>query len=197
MRSYFVLSILVMIFCSCDNGLSHQEYVKYVNTLENGLIQTKNIQNYEFKLKYKPTQYMALQQCITNALPISEVHNIYDEFDGLIQFNFSIKDFGIGGELLNKDEGYETFNDKFFYYAFDVQNDFYLIHEKDTLACKISHMERTYGIKDASTFVLAFEKPSVIKSDLIFYYDDHILNCGLVRFKISKKMLNNLPELKI
>lgn len=190
-----------LLFCvlltSCGKEtLAPKEYVKWVEDESNGLRITKQLDNFTFRLQYKPAAYMAIKQT-RNTAGKAELKKEIESFGEMQYYNLTIK-AASGEELLSEGIGAEEeYYQRLQYYTSMVQDDITLIQGKDTLPCALAHFERNYGLSPENTLVLAFETPKQTNNtiaDRTIVYNDQVLQTGPIQFLISGKDLADLPE---
>lgn len=169
-------------------------YINWVDNPENGLISTKDIGNYSFKLQYKPVEYLVIKE-------LKDIHPQHTEFDtlksaykNLNYFNFSIK--GQKDILKENIYSYDDYDRRVQYFAFKMQEDLMLVDGSDSLRPVFFHFERDYALSPELRFVLAFP-PSKTRSgkDKILIFNDKILGTGRVKLGISAADLDRIPQL--
>jgi hypothetical protein len=194
--------ILYFLFCgivffSCNPSiLSPTEFIKWIEDEENNLIQTKTINDLEYKLQYKPIEYIVAKDKVLGDIDFSKKRI---ELGDLQYFTFQIKILGstqtpLKYNLSSENEYYERIK----YFSFEIQRDLKLIVNNDTLNCVLAHFERTFNISPTATFSLAFENNNETEIfDKEFIYTDKVFNTGPLRFIIKKQDIIDIPELKL
>ncbi len=194
----FILFIGVIFLNSCSSILEPQEYLKWVESDENGMFGVKKIENLEYKIHYKPHDYIALKSVLKNDL--TDFDKKKKQLGDLQYFTFQLKmlkgnDSPLKYQLTHENEYY----DRIAYLSFGIQDDIILIENGDTLNCVLAVFERNYNIAPTSTINLAFEPNTNNKKNSTkeFVFNDRMFNNGPIRIKINKKKIQNIPELKI
>lgn len=174
--------------------LSHSEYMSYVENEENGLKVKKEVEDMEYTLQLKPTDYVTLFELKSKAKDEKLFNETKKEFEGLQYYTLRIQSKKFSN-LLNFD-GQRDDGSKLDYLAFKMQDDLKLVDGTDTLSCMIYHFERTYNITPYCDFLIAFEKSKgkgITDKTLIF--DEKLFNSGIIKFKIRKEDIENIPSL--
>jgi hypothetical protein len=174
---------------ACTSSLTKKEYVKWIETPENGLKKNKTVEGFYYEIQYKPVAYIVIKKN-SDSITVKDYEALH-----YIDLELSHKDFP---ELMKLGlEQQEDYYHRLKYYSFDIQNDLTLIDGQDTMKCVFSHFERTYGILPYIKIVAAFEKSKKQGGDKTFSYTDKIFNKGIINLKIKEKALKNIPKIII
>lgn len=163
------------------------------------LIETKTIEDFEFKLKYRPHLVLIIQD--NDTIPSGKtIITRASEYEHLHYMTLSIENKKWHSELLkyNISSG-EEYSERINYYSFKCQNDIYLIEDKDTLKGAFVNFERTFDISPLINITMAFERKKTGPfSKLSFAFDDKIFNNGKINFELDPQLVSmfNSPELK-
>jgi hypothetical protein len=188
---------LLMLLTACQKSKNVREYMGWVEKEENGLHKTKSIGAYEISLQYKPLEYIVTKEerkdRISEQTLVSRMEKLQD-----FQY-FTLRLSSKDKQLKIMDIGNQTDQDyynKVNYFSFGMQEDIYLVEDKDTLECKLFHFERNYDLAPYIDFLLAFTGPrSGVIRDKELVFEDKYLGIGPVKFIIDKSTLSNLPHL--
>lgn len=189
---YILLSILFPIGgCSIDS-LTSEAYLDYFEKNSSDFYTSREIGDYIFQLKYTPTEYLVLRDAKADnkILSNSEIKDEIEKRSGLQYYTFRIgldknTDF-LKYNLKNEQE----YSDRIEYYSFIIQENIFLVDEKDTLPCTICHFERNYGLSPFINISVAFKNTNGTSKS--FVYNDNILNTGKVVLNINIKELPHL-----
>lgn len=199
----------VFSFLSSKEKLPPQEYMSWVEDSENGLVKSNTIEECVYSVFYKPLPYVVLKDWPDTALTQSAFDKQLDEYKGLQYYSFIIESKNVANgnqELLRYNlKSTDDYFARIEYYSFQVQNDIKLVEGKDTLVCRMSHFERAYGLQPKIKIVVAFDrrKDDLVKkeehynNDKVILFYDKVFGAGIVKLKIDKETLKNIPELKI
>lgn len=177
-----------------------QEYAEWVENTDNGLSVKKEIEEFEFKLIYKPIDYIIDYEYKNGVVKKDSILKRKADLQGYQYFTFKIKSKS-GKEIMR--EGIQSDNEyyeRLEYFMESMKDNFVLVDGNDTLSCKLYHFERTYGLSPYNTMVMTFEEPTNDNkntNDKIFIYDDKIFGVGKIAMKISGKDIDNSPTLKL
>lgn len=186
--------------------LSVADYKAWVETDENGMVASKQLNEIVFKCQYKPNAYEALLRLRGDSLTKQALERTEKDLEHLQFFTLKIATSGNKGELLkyelpNTDEYYRRIE----YCSFNMQNDIKLVDAGDTLNCVLFHFERVFSVAPEATFILGFEdhrpkeekKKELFGTDKTLCFNDGIFRLGIINLGISKDKLNTIPELDI
>ena len=183
-------SILLLLFSCGKKKLSASDYMKYIEDENNGLKIKKQIGSIEYAALYKPLDYVLLKEHVNDNVIKQQ------EGDGLQYFSlhYSVKNSNadiLKVNLASSQEYYEREN----YFSFGLQNDLCLVEGKDTLHCQLFNYVHSYGLSPAADFVLAFDKKKGEQEDETLVIDDKTFGGGIIKMKIDKNDIENIPEL--
>lgn len=205
---YLLLGMFV--FCSCNrtepsaSGIPYQHEKKQVaaqkymewNTDQQHLLYDKQVGNFQFSVKYIPSEFMALSESGTAVSPEKHAHDL-QEYTGLYYILFKIRARDDKDILTSLSSSSEAYQKLVRYFSFDIQEDLVLVENGDTLTCVLANFERTYGVSPYCTIMAGFEKKSdhkEIHHDLTFIYKDRVLQTGPVKLLIPAKDLAAIPQ---
>lgn len=174
-------------FTSCHSPLSGDDYVKWVRDYDNGLHAKKQEAGYEFDLQYQPPQYIMLQR--------AGVAPGQGSGTTLQHYVLSISPSGSAADLVSY--GVASHNErqqKLYYFSYEFQQDISLEENGKKLPCALFHYQRSNGITNISTFVLAFETSGIESKEATLVISSGHFSALPVRIRISK---DNIPSLAI
>lgn len=198
---FLLIISLVLSFSSCSNELSKNEYLKYLQDPENGLVKIVEINNIQIKCEYKPSDYVVLNQLskqLETEKTITNTKDLLSEADDFITFYIKLSstkenDF-LKTDLLNKDQYYKRLN----YYNSEIENDLILVQGKDTLQSNYTYLERNFGIGNESTLIVGFVKNKEKASEnFSLILNEQALNLGQIKFDFLSEKINKVPKVKI
>ncbi len=197
-KGYLFLLFLII---ACTNNVNIAEYCSYINKPENGLVITKEINNLKFRCEYKPAEYLILNErnkSFENEKSNDNEGELIKEAKNFITFYLKISsdknsDF-LKSDLKIQDDYYKRLN----YYNSDITSDISLIHEKDTLPCNYTYLERNFGIGNESTLIIGFQNDKQdLKGDLHLLINERAYDLGLLQFDYLRTNINNIPKVKL
>ncbi len=182
-----------------SDPLTPNEMIRWVENKDNGLFQEKTIEDITFSALFKPIHYMTVIEYrnVLNPTP-EQLKKAEETYAGMTYFTYKMSTDKTQDELLkyklsSSDEYYHRLE----YYSFKAQNDFSLVSGNDTIACKLFHFERTFGLAPVLTFVLGFKGEPKTDRDFTLIYKDRIFNKGLIKLNYSPEILNSIPKIKL
>lgn len=206
MRQGIILTYLLSGLCllmGCHqqpSALPPVDYVRWVKDPANGLVQSKQIEQYAFIAQYKPLDFVVAQEERQVSLSQETVEARRAELgDTYLYYNFRIKN--TEGQLSPLGSGVESdqvYQSRLGYFTFDMQQDIYLLHGQDTLPCTLFQFVRSYDVAPYVEFALGFEKPAAVPltKDITFVFEDRVLGIGTTRLLFDQAIFQNIPLLK-
>jgi hypothetical protein len=194
--SRFSWIIVVLFFVACGKkSLSPKYYVDWVENENNGLSLSKEFNDVDFQILYKPINYIVAKEYLNGNLKKENISKRLLELGNMQYFTLRIKSKS-SNELLNANISNENeYYQRLEYFMGPMQDDIKLIENNDTIPCAIHHFERSYGLAPYNNFVIAFASSKINNSDKYFVFEDKILGTGTVTFKIKQQDINNIPNL--
>jgi hypothetical protein len=192
--------LIPMMSCSPKKELGLDEYAMWIENTDNGLSIKKEIADFEFRLIYKPIDYVIAYEYKKGGLQKDSIVKRKEHLKNYQYYTLKIKST-TDNELMragiqSDNEYYERLE----YFTSNMQDDMVLVDGKDTLPCVLYHFERNYGVSPYNTMVMAFEdkvKQNEKTNDKLFIYDDKILGTGKIAIKINGTDIDNSPALKL
>jgi hypothetical protein len=194
--------ILVLMVClwlmSCQQKTATpKEYVAWVEDEGNGLSVGKEFDDIAYAVLYKPANYIVAKEFLNGGIKQPQIAERIKALGDMQYMTLRITSLK-ASELLragitNENEYYERLE----YFMNDIQQDIYLVEDKDTLPCVLNHFERTYGLAPFNNFVLGFHKSNNKQVDKLFVYDDQLFGTGKVMIGIKASDINQAPQLKL
>jgi len=198
--AFLFLSFFVFIVISCNNRkLSVPDYIQYVRSEENGLLNKLIKGGYIFSALYEPSEYVAIKELRNEKITKESYASTLPKFSDYIYFDFSIRPENTSQKILDPADSV-SYDKKFNHFSFNFSKDIFLISKEDTLSCLLHQFISSNGVSPEYHFELLFEKPNssfISRESLIFLYDDKTLNSGKVMIPILTKDIKNIPQLKI
>lgn len=184
----YILILFSLLSCSSKN-LAKEDYINWIQNPDNGLAIRKEIGSFGYELFYKPLPYQLLQANIE----LSQL----EEHKDTQHYTFKIESLD-GLDVLKagvKDDA--EYNNRLFYLADYIQQDFSLIQGTDTLSCLFAHYERNYGLAPFAKITLAFEEKETSHNlEKTIQFNDPVFGAGPIHFNYTTTVLSNVPNLK-
>lgn len=187
--SLIIVVLGVMLITSCDQALTPESYIKWVENPENGLCKSKMLGPVKYTVQYKTPEYIMLknnnwEKMENNSEPGIHYFGLHlDPFDGETQLLYI--------NLASQQE----YMDRTQYFNFSFKNDIYLNVNGKPFPCEYYFFESTGNIEPGLTFTLGFDSHSE-KGDIQLVINDRVFGNGGLNFLFKEKTLNNLPKLK-
>ena len=181
------------------------EYIGWVEDSTHGLIAKRMLGGMSYQTQYYPVDYCVLRQGDLHAMHAATLDQGRKDNGNTECFVFTIEDPDHSRELLKSGvESPEEYQERIEYCSFYIQNDLFLIDGTDTLPCRMSHFERTYGISPKAKFTLLFDsvkgsgkqKKSSTQDKTLVYFDRMFAN-GIIKMRIKASDIERIPELII
>lgn len=181
--------------------LTPQEYIDWSSQANYLLIKEKTISEFNYKIKYLPTEQLVINELNKSNKPITteNMNTLKKEYEGMEYFEMRVQVENYNDELakylVSDMSEYQT---RIVYMAFAMQNNLKLATElSEEIPCKLFHFERTYGITPYTTFLFAFSKQDIGNAnERTVIYDDELFNKGRLKFNWSFKNIE-LPKIAI
>lgn len=199
------LSILIPILLSCGRNeiSSYEEYVKWLNDEENGLVMNKKVDGITIKLKYMPSDYLAYQDLSgEKSINKSAIDSIVSGYQKSLTFLMTL---GVDGKMKKGDimyqdiSNYEEYKQKLYAMNFEVEQLTILTLGDKKYKPVLSSLENVYGLTDSRNITLVFvpdtenEKSFYTSDKVLLSYDDEIFNTGINHFTFNREDINNTP----
>jgi hypothetical protein len=195
-----ILFAVIAVSCHQKQNLGIQEYAQWVENKDNGLSTTKEIEEFEFKILYKPIDYIIAYELKNQGLNKDSIAARKEQLKGFQYYTLKIKSTNDNEIFKSGIKTEEEYYQRLEYFVGPVQDDISVIDGNDTLPCKVYHFERNYGLSPYNTMVMSFESKETENNkihDKTFVYDDQVLGTGKIAITISGSDIENLPTLKI
>lgn len=195
-NTYILLIVLLQIlFVSCQKQLTAEEYVKWVTNPENGLRKDQKVQDFEISVMYQPQDYIIAKENVTN-MNIKNYESKKKSLGNSENFQIRIK-LSHGGNILRyKQNNLLNETTRINHFSFSAKNDFSIITNEDTMACKLCHYSRNYNLTPTVDLSLLFDELDK-KSDWQLIYKDKQFGLGTVKFLFKEEKISNIPLLKV
>lgn len=195
---FLFLGFALLQGCRPD-GLSAEDYMKYVDDPSNGLIREKEVGDFIIGLQYRPAEYETIMQTGLNNLTQSAFDENLKEEKKLQFFVLRIgsadkKTDVLAQGITDQQEYYKRIE----YLNAGIDKDIYLVDGTDTLSCVLHHFERTFHLAHFNTIMLAFENPHPDHiEDKTLVFDDKVFGIGRMKLTIDKKNIKNIPAIEL
>jgi hypothetical protein len=194
-----LLLFFFLLLTSCANKTfnNEQELWTYLKNPDNGYLQQKNINGYDFSLLYKPTDLLVAQELGENTSK-ERITALREKYQKQLYFTLSMS--RNGKELLSTTpKNRQEFGAMVNQLAFGMGEKVHLFTQnKDTLELLDYNYPRMYGMSQSTTmlFVYPRDEKQLSEETLNFTIQDLGTYTGEVKFKIETDKIRNEPRLK-
>lgn len=145
--NYILILIMGALLFSCSSDeLTVADYLSYINNPDNGLKVSKELNEYEFELLYKPVEYIAINEQRTVDVDEVVYQKRIGELEDLQYYTLKIQSLS-GSEMMRTGIRTEQeYSNRLQYFSDIAQYDMRLVDGNDTLTCVLFHFERNYGV---------------------------------------------------
>lgn len=204
----FIKVTLCLGLLSCSGHERMQtpnEFVKWLNTPENGYYVEKNVGNIRMVAKLLPSEYLAINEASQEGEIASQrLSDLKTFYDSTITFLFTIgpakshEGVDITKADIQSEEQYrERFEKLNFHFAEYIRLD----REGKEYVPVLTRMENVYGLTDSRNFYVVFS-PQTNKEEFIekatykLSYYDEFFETGITKFSFKEETRKEIPELK-
>ncbi len=185
----FLLLMICLQFISCQQSLTKEEYVKWVEDVDNGLHVLKKTEGLIFDLQFQPADYQFIVSPISKNQPLPQPGKSEMQF-----YQLRIKSDDPAIDWMRFGQTREELQKRLYYYSYLFQDDITIIENDVTSKCIMFHFEQSQGGRQSSTFLIGFENPFPQSEDALLVIDSEHISSLPVKIKVSKA---NIPKLKI
>ena len=202
----FISTLFIFIGCNQKASLNKDDYMAWLDDLDNDIAIEKSVNGLKVKVKYIPTEYLVYQSLENNERINKPLR------DSLIKLRESNLSFlmTIGPDKETESKGdvmyrglqkYKDYVERSMTMNFDMQEYISLVTEDGEYRSVLSNMENVYSLKESRTMIIVFS-PKISKGDLSeaesydFIYSDQLFELGILHFRFKKEDFNNIPEIK-
>lgn len=192
---YFFLILWLLNSCNHKTFDTEEKLWIYLKDENNGYLQKKNINSYDFSLLYRPTDLLVKQEL--DSVSEEKIKALREKYSQYMYFNLSISKNN--KELLstvpnNRNEFGAMVNQL----AFGMNKKIHLLtSKKDTIEMLDFSYPRMYGMSKSTDILFVFPRDrKYLKEDsLYFIIEDLGFFTGEIKFKISNNLLIAEPKL--
>ena len=200
-RIHIIIVLLLVLLSGCrsESFDTKEQLWSYLSEESNGYHFTKNINGIDYKLTYKPTDLLVMQESFGDSFSRGEIELLRDKYKGHLYFNLGMAINGkeiLTGLARNKQEFGFMVN----LLAFNMSDKLNLItSSNDTIAMVDYVYPRMYGLGQSTDMLLIFEKPTELNKEeyLRLTIADLGFRTGEVAFKMETDKIINQPRLKL
>ncbi|HSZ71427.1 MAG TPA: hypothetical protein VK750_02045 [Cytophagaceae bacterium] len=210
---HYFFTFILLVFTSCSflhKDLDWNDYVKYINDADHGLVKKKYINHLEFTMQYLPPEYLVHRELNGDtSYTVTERDSILNLYNHNLTFVLSIQPDEREGESPIEDVLFYNIKDKD-EYTFRMMHLNFDIKDEVTLSCDssavyspvITNMENNYGLSKGRKITLVFtplkSKEEFLKAKQItLNWNDEVFETGRQYFSFDASELFSIPGLKL
>ncbi|MEO9531943.1 MAG: hypothetical protein ABJG68_07550 [Crocinitomicaceae bacterium] len=187
--------IFSLLLISCKKEFSPTEYKKWMESSDNGMYKTKEINNWVFTAQYETSEYLLLLNKGPELIKDCDIQKELDHYGETHSVLLNITDKKGNSPLKFNVRNELEYNARIQYLNSEVTKDCFLLSGNDTLKCQFAHLERDFGISPNLKINFAFDKAESDET-IQFCFRDKLFNNGMIKFTFFKEDFLNLPELR-
>ncbi len=172
--------VLLIAIAGCKTKTPEQRFTDYVNDPDNKITQVIKIGETQATIKLLTQEYRNFMDSSSTGKPDTSEEKYY---------YFNIR--------FDKNVGDKLEKEKMLYLNFDMQNDFVMLRNADSVPAAICQKIEN-GKGGSFEYIVAFEKGTGKHQgdDFTVFYNDKIFGIGSVAFVYRKKDIEKIPALK-
>lgn len=185
--------------CKSSGPKSIEEYMKWLEEPEHGIVQAREVNGYKVKIKYLPYDYLAYRDMDKEHITPALKDSIERLYKNNIAFLFTI---GPDEKKRNSDvmmDGISTYNDyvdRSLSMNFDMESLVSLWIDGKEYKPVLSSMENTYGLENSRSIMLVFAPgEGAAQNNIDLEFRDELFGLGILHFPFDKKNINNIPAI--
>ena len=193
-----ILGVYLLVSCAQKSFETQEALWTYLKDEDNGYLQQKNINGYDFSLLYKPTDLLVAQELGANRSQ-EKIAALREKYKKQLYFTLSMS--RNGKELLSTTpKNRQEFGAMVNQLAFGMRDKVHLFtQKKDTIEMLDYNYPRMYGMSQATTILFVFPRMDkyLREEALNFTIQDLGNYTGEVKFKIQIDKIKKEPRLKL
>ncbi len=195
-----IIIIMVVFFIGCGGkkNLYPSQYLRWMNTESNGLVNKKEVDGLIYEMEYVSPEWMTLNELKTTQPVKADYERARKRYGQMEYVLFKIYDKpGTGVRSLLEKRGIDP-DQVEYYFNYQAAHDFRMIAGKDTFPSALYAFSKTYGVSKEFAFEMAFAVPDSDRTnDNRVEWSDGAMGNGLMKFGFSSSDIKNIPGLKL
>jgi hypothetical protein len=193
--------LLLLVLTSCQPGFRNEsEFYKWWSDEKNGLVRSKEIDDFKLSVKYMPAHYLVYNE-LKNIPDVSShtYDSLYNHYKSCRTFYLTIEPIdkiNSGNILFHGIESIEDFKDRVMKLNFSPGEFISLKTTDKEFKPVLSTMENLYNLDPKRSLYLVFadaDKDLMNAQQYDFEFNDQIFLTGINHFVFSKSDIDNVP----
>lgn len=199
------MMLLVLLSCQQNDGpLTPREYRLFVESQDNGLVQSQQVGELVYHCRYLPASYQALQEmnfAPKDSVAFAQVRKNYEGHHYLLlQIRASQRGKSLQA-IYEKNPESTSWTEVSNHLNFQARKHFQLQNENRALSCSLYQAFPGISPSDGLSFILIFKDDAKAtnakeREEMRLTFQDDHLSKQLISFTFAKEHLSNIPPLK-
>lgn len=182
--------VFIFLIISCKNRLTPQEFLSYINNVDNGFIKEIKNDSFLFTLQFLPPEYIAIRYVYSGIE--TDFDMLKNQSDSVL--NFKLKVCSIDSTPIDRKS--ISYKQKISFLNNEFSGSCILITSNDTLHPVLQHFENSPNVKPCENVMFAFENTPKLKP-LKIIINAPLYNSTPLEFKINKIKQLKVPQIKL
>lgn len=198
---FFGISLLMS--CKTSEVSSVEEYNKWMNDPENGLVKTKKIKGLTVSVKYLPAAYLIYKELGEKGYSEKGSDSLKKAYENALTFLMTIapdQEKGNKNDIMMEGiVNYKEYSERLLMLNFQLDKNVTLKSGEVELKPVLSALENTYGLSKSRSITFVFvpdikEMERIESAKMIdFVYIDDLFQLGIMHFNFNNEKLKELP----
>jgi len=199
---FFGISFLLT-SCKTSHVNSVEEYNKWMNDPENGLVKTKKIKGLTVSVKYLPAAYLIYKELGETDYSEKDRDSLKKAYERSLTFLMTIapdKEKGNKNDIMLEGiVNYKDYSERLLTLNFELDKNVTLKSDNLELKPVLSALENTYGLSKSRSITFVFA-PDIKEMEMLknaktldFVYIDELFQLGILHFNFNNEKLKELP----
>ncbi len=194
-KKLFIGSLFLFLLACGNKQYNVEELNAYVQNIDNGLLNKQERKGYHFTLYNRPTDLWVAQE-LRKETPTDSLLDLFrNKYDDYLYFILKISKEK--KDALYASDGYGKFSELLQNLSFRMGDFVEMVtSEQDTVPLADAHYSRLYGMSEATSVMLAFNRERLQESDWVqVNMKDLGLNVGRTNYRFKSKDLLKAPSI--
>jgi hypothetical protein len=196
MKGLYCLVFIALLFSCSPGALSPQELQAYVQDEFNGLTQKVEVNGYQLKLTYRPTDLWVHQEVGDNMVAVGQLDTLRNKYNNYYYFILSLS--RNNKEALHQVGSMDQYSELVQTLSFRMpQYTTLTTTASDTIPVGDFMLNRTYGMSTSTDLLFVFSREKALDDEWVqFNLNEFGLGTGNQRFRFKRKQLEEAPIIK-